>query len=64
MSKTNFDYATKTAELETIVNRLQDADTPLDEAMKLHAKGRALVTELETFLRTAENDIKKHLSES
>ncbi len=59
---TDFDYAAKTAELDTVLAQLQTTDTPLDEAMKLHEKGRKLVAELEDFLKHAENEVNKQLS--
>ncbi len=56
-----FDYNAKTTELDMVLVKLQDADTPLDEAMKLHETGKALVKELETFLQHAENEIETAL---
>ena len=61
--QTEFDYAAKTAELETVLAKLQNTDTPLDEAMKLHETGRVLVSELEKFLKQAENEVHKQLAE-
>lgn len=61
--QTEFDYAAKTAELEAILAKLQNTETPLDEAMQLHETGRALVRELEKFLKLAENEVHKQLAE-
>lgn len=61
--QTEFDYAAKTAELEALLAKLQNTDTPLDEAMKLHETGRVLVSELEKFLKQAENEVHKQLAE-
>ena len=61
--QTEFDYAAKTAELETVLAKLQNTDTPLDEAMKLHETGRVLIVELEKFLKQAENEVHKQLAE-
>lgn len=58
-----FDYAAKTAELDAILTALQDPATPLDEAMKLHATGKALVKELDVFLRQAENQVHTQLAD-
>ena len=57
-----FDYAAKMAELETVLAGLQAAETPLDEAMKLHQTGTKLIAELEDFLAHAEHDIQKHVA--
>lgn len=57
-----FDYRAKTRELDEVVAALQDADITVDEATKLHAKGVALIAELETYLKQAEIEIKKHVA--
>ena len=51
---TNFDYAAKSAELEAILSQLQDSETSLDEALRLHEEGKKLITELEQYLKKAE----------
>lgn len=58
-----FDYRAKTRELDEVVAALQDPDITIDDATKLHAKGRALITELETYLKQAEIEVKKHVAE-
>lgn len=55
-----FDYAAKTAELETVLASLQDADVDIEEAGKLYSKGLELVGEIETYLKQAENTVQKH----
>jgi exodeoxyribonuclease VII small subunit len=57
-----FDYQAKSAELEQILVRLQDADIAVDEAGKLHAAGLLLVKELEAYLKQAENEVRRHVA--
>lgn len=56
-----FDYRKKSEELEKIVGQLQDPDIQIDEAVKLHAAGLKLIGELESYLKQAEVEIKKHV---
>jgi len=60
--QTEFDYRAKAAELEHIIAQLQDADIQIDEAVKLHAAGRKLASELELYLADAEIAVKKHVA--
>lgn len=62
MTKTTIDYAKTLAELETVLARLQDAETSLDEAIALHKKGKALVTSLEGYLKDAEIVVQKQVA--
>ncbi len=66
MSKTfvQFDYAAKTEELERILAQLQGEDVPLDKALQLHAAGKALVADIEDYLKHAENEVKKQLQDA
>jgi exodeoxyribonuclease VII small subunit len=57
-----FDYAAKSAELERIVNDLQDPEIDIAEATKLHAAGLKLIGELETYLEKAEIEVRKHVA--
>jgi exodeoxyribonuclease VII small subunit len=57
-----FDYQAKSAELERVLADLQDPDIQIDEAAKLHAAGLKLVEELETYLKQAENEVRKHVA--
>lgn len=63
MTKQTFDYAAKMNELEGILEKLQSSETPLDEAITLHAQGRSLTTEIEAFLKEAENKIQTVLAD-
>lgn len=58
----DFDYRTKSAELERIVAELQNPDIQIDEATTLHAAGIVLVAELEAYLNRAEVEVKKHVA--
>lgn len=62
MTKKTIDYAKTLAELETILARLQEGETTLDEAIALHAKGRELVALLEEYLKDAEVIVKKQVA--
>jgi len=55
-----FDYQAKSKELEDILQKLQDTGLPVDEALALFDRGEKLIVELESYLKMAENTIKKH----
>jgi exodeoxyribonuclease VII small subunit len=55
--KPTADYAALSAELETILTKLQAEDTPIDEALKQYERGLAVIKQLEAYLQTAENKI-------
>jgi exodeoxyribonuclease VII small subunit len=59
-----FDYRTKAVQLEDILTALQNPDIQIDEATKLHAAGLKLIEELETYLKQAENEVRKHTGEA
>jgi len=59
-----FDYRAKAAELERIVEALQQPDIDIDEATKLHAAGVEITHKLETYLKHAEITVKKHLADT
>lgn len=63
MTATTIDYAKTMAELEEVLARLQDAGTPLDEAMRLHEKGKKLVAALEEYLKDAEIIVKRQVAD-
>ena len=56
-----FNYAQKAAELAKVLDALQSPTVDIDEAIKLHTQGIELVAELESYLKTAENTVKKHV---
>ena len=56
------DYAKTMGELETVLAKLQDAETSLDEAIALHKEGQKLVSALETYLQDAEIIVKRQVA--
>ena len=52
-------YTELNRQLDDIVLKLQDERTSIDESLELYAKGMEIITELEQYLKTAENTIKK-----
>lgn len=61
--KTEFDYQSKSAELERIVAALQNPDIDIAEATKLHVEGLKLIAELEAYLEKAEIEVRRHVAE-
>jgi exodeoxyribonuclease VII small subunit len=59
MKKTDFDFGQKSAELEEILRKIQLPETPVDEVLSLYERGTKLATDLETYLKTAENKLEK-----
>lgn len=59
MSSQKFNYKKLSAELEEILERLQSTDLDIDEALEAYEKGMKITKQLEEYLKTAENKIKK-----
>lgn len=55
MAKT---YQQLQQELDDVLSRLQADNLDIDKAMELHKKGKALVLELESYLKKAEVTLK------
>lgn len=53
------DYKKLSAELDELLEKLQTADLDLDDAVKCYERGMAIVKELESYLKTAENKVSK-----
>ena len=53
------DYRAMSQELEAIVVALQQDDIDVDIAMQKYERGLELTTQLEKYLKTAENKIEK-----
>ncbi len=51
-------FETALAELETVIEKLEDSDTSLDEALKLYEKGISLIRICNERLESAEQKIK------
>jgi len=47
-------YETKTEQLRTIIEKIEDGNTGLDESMKLYEQGAVLVKQCEAMLAEAE----------
>jgi exodeoxyribonuclease VII small subunit len=59
MANNTVDYRALSAELETIMLALQQDDLDVDVAMKNYERGLAVISQLETYLKTAETKITK-----
>lgn len=57
MTNKKVDYRALSAELDEILNRLQDGEVNIDEAVPAYERGMQLVKELESYLKTAENQV-------
>jgi exodeoxyribonuclease VII small subunit len=56
----NFDYKKKKQELAEIIDKLQENNVEdLDESIKLYKKAKSIITEIEKYLNSAENEIEK-----
>lgn len=53
------DYQTVSSELDQVLAALQNPGVAIDDVVALYERGLALVKELETTLKTAENKITK-----
>lgn len=63
MSKKNPSYEDKVAELEAILRRLDDAETPIDTLAEDVKKGASLIKELDQKLRAVEAQVKDAFAE-
>ena len=52
-------YSQLKAELDSVIARMQADTTDIDEALKAYETGEKLIKELETYLKNAENTLKK-----
>ena len=57
--KTSFDYVTAKTRLDEILSLLQANDISIEDALKLHEEGMALVGQIDEYLRTAELSVRK-----
>lgn len=57
-------YEEAMAELESIVDSLEDGQSPLEDAMKLFERGQALVTHCGVLLESAQLKVQKLSGES
>lgn len=59
MTKKEIDYQALNEELQVILNTLDTSDVDVDTAIKQYERGMEIVGELEGYLKTAENKVKK-----
>ena len=57
--KASDNYKNLSQELEKILLELQREDLDIDAALKHHERGLEVIAALETYLKTAENSVKK-----
>ena len=57
--KSGINFESSLKKLEDIVRRLEDEQVPLDESLKLFAKGKELARLCETELQEAENRVRQ-----
>lgn len=57
MTKNEASYQTLSAELDKVLDALQQPDVPVDEAMMLYEQGLKLVERLQKRLKQAENTL-------
>lgn len=54
-----FAYRDKVGELEEILASLQLPDIAIDEAIRLHTRGKELAAQIESYLTQAENQVRQ-----
>ena len=59
MADKQFNYQATTTELETIIAKLESGNMEIDQALSAYQDAQKLIAELEHYLKTAENKIKK-----
>jgi exodeoxyribonuclease VII small subunit len=58
-SKTSKSYRQMATELDQIMQWFESGDIDIDEAINKYEEARKLIVEMEKYLKTAENKIKK-----
>jgi exodeoxyribonuclease VII small subunit len=58
-TKSEVDYKQLSEELEIILSDLQTSDLPVDQAYERYERGLDIVQQLESYLKTAELNVKK-----
>lgn len=61
---TPVDFEKSLSELETLVQKLEQGDVPLEEALKTFERGVALTRQCQTALRTAQQKVEVLLGQS
>lgn len=57
--KKTTDYSKLSAELDEIIESMQTADIDIEAAVAKYERGMAIVKELETYLKMAENKVSR-----
>jgi exodeoxyribonuclease VII small subunit len=55
----DIDYKVLSAELDEVLGKLQAGEVDVDEAVKLYERGITITGQLEAYLKTAENKVRK-----
>jgi exodeoxyribonuclease VII small subunit len=58
-NKTSKNYRQMASELDQIMQWFESGDIDIDEAINKYEEARKLIVEMEKYLKTAENKIKK-----
>ena len=58
-SKKQPSYKDLQAELDRVLGELQSSELDIDQALTLYKRGQTLLTELETYLKNAKNEIEQ-----
>lgn len=59
MTTKAINYQALKAELDSVLDKLQQPDTDVDAALKGYQRGQELISQLEDYLKNAENQIIK-----
>lgn len=59
MTKAATDYTKLNQELDKLITDLQSGELSIDEALKVYERGQVIIKELQAYLKTAENKVKK-----
>jgi exodeoxyribonuclease VII small subunit len=63
MASKTTDYTKLSAELEQLIDNLQSGNLRIDEALKAYERGQSILKQLQVYLQTAENKVKKITSQ-
>ena len=57
--KKEINYRQLSAELDELLHELESTDIDIDDALQKYQRGMEIVEQLEKYLKTAENKVKK-----
>lgn len=58
-TKKTISYEDLNRELETVLRSLQSGELSIDDALKAYSRGQEIIAQLQDFLKTASNTVKK-----